>query len=225
MKPTSPNPVPTVIAGFPTTIEGIEVAGTTIRLVTVRDLERHVDRERLLHDETSVPPYWALVWGGARVMADHLTTRVACAGASVLDVGCGLGLVSLAAAVRGAQVTAIDREPAPIEFLQASAALNGVAIEAVVGDVVRPPLGRRFDVVLAADLLYERSEFGSLAAALAELIAPGGTLWVADPERVDTTEFHRELDRRGLVVRADSVAELREEGALLRVRLVGLGRA
>jgi len=225
MKPTSPDPVPTVIAGFPTTVEDIDVAGTMIRLVTVRDLERHVDRERLLHDETSVPPYWALVWGGARVMADHLAARVACAGASVLDVGCGLGLVALVAAARGASVTAVDRESAPIEFLRASAALNAAAIDTVVGDLVATDLGRRFDVVLAADLLYERAEFGRLAAALADLLAPHGVLWVADPRRVDTTGFYRELDRRGLVVREDRVSELREEGALLRVRLVALGRA
>lgn len=226
MRSTSSVVVPPIIAGFPTTIEDQDVAGTTIRLVTVCDLERHVDRERLLHDETSVPPYWALVWGGARVMAHHLVTRVRCDGAAVLDVGCGLGLVALAAAARGARVTAIDREPVPIAFLQASAALNGVALEAVVADVVEPAVrARRFDLVLAADLLYERAEFGRLAAALAELVAPRGTLWVADPQRVDTTQFHRELDARGLVVREDFVSELREEGALLRVRLVGLERA
>ncbi len=225
MKQIPCDPVPAVIAGFTTTVEDLDVAGATIRLVTVRDLERHVDRERLLHDETSVPPYWALVWGGARVMAGHLATQVACAGATLLDVGCGLGLVALAAAARGARVTAVDREAAPIEFLRASAVLNGAGIETVVGDVVATEFGRRFDVVVAADLLYERAEFGRLAAALAALLEPRGVLWVADPQRVDTTAFYRELDRRGLVVREECVSELREEGTLLRVRLVGLGRA
>jgi predicted nicotinamide N-methyase len=222
---TSPttSPVPSVVAGLPTQVETFDVAGLTIQIVTVRDLEQHVDRDRLLHDESVVPPYWALVWGGARVVADHLVTSVACAGRTVLDVGCGLGLVSLVAAARGARVTAIDREPAPIEFVRASAALNRLSVEALTGDVTMP-MARRFDLVIAADLLYERSEFERLASALAALVAPGGTLLVADPQRVDTSGFHRALAEQGLGVRAAVERELREESAILRVRLIALGR-
>ena len=215
--------VPSIIAGFPTQVEAFDIAGARIGLVTVRDLEQHVDRDQLLHDESTVPPYWALVWGGARALAEHLVTRVDCAGRSVLDVGCGLGLVALAAASRGAVVTAIDRELAPIEFLQASAAINGACIEALVGDVVTAAFGRRFDLVLAADLLYERGEFERLADALGALVAPGGTLWVADPQRVDTASFYRALDRAGLSIREVGACDLREESSLLRVRLIGLG--
>jgi predicted nicotinamide N-methyase len=221
--PASPE-IPAIIAGFPTQVEAFDIAGEPLALVTVRDLEQHVDREQLLHDETTVPPYWALVWGGAKALAEHLVTRVDCAGRSVLDVGCGLGLVALAAASRGALVTAIDRELAPIEFLQASAAINGAAIDALVGDVVTMSLGRRFDLVLAADLLYERGEFERLADALSVLVAPGGTLWVADPQRVDTAGFYRALDQRGLSIHEVGVCDLREESSVLRVRLIALGR-
>ena len=217
--------VPAIIAGFPTQVEAYDVSGSRIGLVTVRNLEQHVDREQLLHDERSVPPYWALVWGGARALADHLVTRLSCDGLSVLDVGCGLGLLSLAAARAGARVTAIDRELAPIEFLQASAAVNRLPVEALVGDIVAVDLGRRFDLVLAADLLYERAEFDRLAGALAALVEPSGTLWVADPQRVDTADFYRALDRRGFSIREVCACDVREESTLLRVRLVALGRA
>jgi 2-polyprenyl-3-methyl-5-hydroxy-6-metoxy-1,4-benzoquinol methylase len=142
----------------------------------------------------------------------------------VLEVGCGLGLVALTAAARGGLVTAIDREVAALEFLQASAAVNRVRIEALVGDVVAIDPTRRFDLVLAADLLYERSEFARLAVALTALVAPEGTLWVADPQRVDTGQFYRELDSLGFAIREVCAFDLREEGALLRVRLVALAR-
>lgn len=216
--------IPAIIAGFPTQVEAFDVGGQQIPLVTVRDLEQHVDRERLLHDETVVPPYWALVWGGARALAEHLVTRVECRGRRVLDVGCGLGLVALAAASRGAVVTAIDREIAPIEFLQASAAIAGVAIDALVGDVAAARFDRAFDLVLAADLLYERTEFDRLAEALAAQVAPHGTLWVADPQRVETTGFYRALQRIGLGIREVGACDLREESGVLRVRLIALGR-
>ena len=217
-------PVPAIIAGFPTQVQAFDVGGRPIPLVTVRDLEQHVDRERLLHDETVVPPYWALVWGGARALAEHLATRVEVRGRRVLDVGCGLGLVALAAASRGAVVTAIDREIAPIEFLRARAAIAGVPVDALVGDVVAARFDRAFDLVLAADLLYERAEFERLAEALAALVAPGGSLWVADPQRVDTAGFYRALERCGLEIREVGACDLREESGVLRVRLIALGR-
>jgi len=216
--------VPAMIAGFPTQVEAYEIDGATIGLVTVRNLEQHVDRERLLHDETSVPPYWAMVWGGARALAAHIATRLPCDGLSVLDVGCGLGLVALAAARRGGRVTAIDRELAAIEFLQASAAVNRLRVEALVGDVATVAPTRRFDLVLAADLLYERAEFERLASVLGALVAPGGALWVADPQRVDTADFYRALDRGGFAIREICVGDIREESSLLRVRLIALTR-
>jgi predicted nicotinamide N-methyase len=217
--------VPAIIAGFPTQVEAYDLEAFTVGLVTVRNLEQQVDRERLLHDETSVPPYWAIVWGGARALASHLATRLHCDGRTVLDVGCGLGLVTLAAARAGARVTAIDRELAPIEFLLASAAVNRTQVEALVGDITSARFAHRFDLVLAADLLYERAEFANLARALAGQVASTGTLWVADPQRVDTSTFYQALDREGFTIREVCVSEVREESALLRVRLIALQRA
>lgn len=216
--------VPAMIAGYPTQVEAFDLEAFTLALVTVRDLEQHVDPERLLHDESAVPPYWAMVWGGARALAVHIATRLPVAGKSVLDVGCGLGLVSLAASRGGARVTAIDRELAAIEFVLASAAVNRSRVEALVGDIMSANLQRRYDLVLAADLLYERAEFDRLAGSLACAVEAGGTLWVADPQRVETADFYRALDRRGFAIQEVCVSELREESSLLRVRLVALER-
>ncbi|HEY8517522.1 MAG TPA: methyltransferase domain-containing protein [Candidatus Binatia bacterium] len=217
--------VPAIIAGYPTQVEAFDLDAFTIGLVTVRNLEQHVDRDRLLNDETLVPPYWAMVWGGARALAVHIATRLQCERRTVLDVGCGLGLVALAAARAGARVTAIDREVAPIEFLMASAAVNGTPVEALVGDITTARFAEPFDLVLAADLLYERAEFEALARALGRQVAPGGTLWVADPQRVDTATFYQALGREGFAIREVCVSEVREECALLRVRLIALQRA
>jgi predicted nicotinamide N-methyase len=214
-----------MIAGFATQIEAFELGATTIGVVCVRDLERHVDRERLLSDDGVEPPYWALVWAGARVLARHVVDNLECGDKAVLDVGCGLGLVALAAARKGARVTAVDREVAPIEFVLASAAANEIAVDALVCDVVRGDLRRRFDFVLAADLLYERPEFDALAKALAGLVAPSGVVWVADAQRVDTAPFYDAASRAGLAIQEVCSAEVREESAQVRVRLVALAPA
>ena len=216
--------IPAAIGGFPTHVQAYDLGPYTIGLVSVRDLEGRVDRERLLQDETLVPPYWALVWSGARILAEHVAERLDCRGKRALDIGCGLGLVALAAARKGARVVAIDRELAAIEFLLASAETNRVDVTALVGDVTSANLSQRFDLLFAAELLYERSEFESLADALVQLAAPEATIWVADAQRVATEPFYEALARRGFVVREVCSCDVREEATLVRVRLIALAR-
>jgi predicted nicotinamide N-methyase len=210
------------IAGWPARFETERIGGRAIRIYTVSGLEERLDRERLLHDEDYVPPYWTLLWSGSRELARHLAAEVDLTGRSALEVGSGLGLPALAAAAAGARVTAIDREPDAIEFLRASAAANGLEVEALVADPAA--LGdRRFEVVMAAELLYERASFGDLAAALVHATAPGGTLWIADAERVDTRPFFAALTDAGMTGSADETIEVQEEGSRVRIRIRGYG--
>jgi predicted nicotinamide N-methyase len=220
-----PARVPSVIAGHPTEVVAYELGGLNVALVCVQDLEARLDRQRLLCDEAYEPPYWALVWTGARLLARHVVEAVDCEGKTVLDVGCGLGLTSVAAARRGALVTAIDRDLAATEFLLASAAANRVRVEALVGDVTAVRLPRRYDIVLAAEILYDFAAFDRLGAALAGALAPGGSVWLADAGRVNTRAFYAGLERRGLAIREVAVREDREEGTPVRIRLLELRRA
>jgi release factor glutamine methyltransferase len=65
----------------------------------------------------------------------------------VLEIGGGLGLASVLAAKGGATVTATDVLPEAVEILRANAALNGVTIDARLGDCYAPVAGERFDVI------------------------------------------------------------------------------
>lgn len=194
-------------------------------MLTVPSLETLLDRERLLRDDAFEPPYWALLWSGARLVAEWLVDAEVCSGKSVLDVGCGLGLVALTAAQEGGIVTAVDRDPDALAFLQASAERTGRSVEIVEGDFAVAMRKRRFDVVVAAELLYERRVFGAIARGLADSLAPDGVLFLGDGFRIDTREFYAELAAAGLACVEERTHSVDEEGTRVRIRLAKYRRA
>ena len=81
---------------------------------------------------------------GSRFFCRHLG---AASGERVLEIGAGLGLAAVFAARAGAQVVATDVVPGAIAAVRANAALNGVAVDARLGDCYAPVRGDRFDLV------------------------------------------------------------------------------
>ena len=69
------------------------------------------------------------------------------AGQRVLEIGAGLGLAAVLAARAGARVVATDIVPAAVESIRANAALNGVVVDARLGDCYAPVGSERFDVI------------------------------------------------------------------------------
>lgn len=139
-------------------------------------------------------PYWAVLWRSGVALARELASE-SLAGKRAVELGCGLALPSLAAARAGASVLATDGDDEALELVDRNARENGVAIETACVDwadpgtlVARGP----FDLVLAADVLYERASAGLLLKLLPRL-APAALL--ADPGRPAAGAFLGEARR------------------------------
>src|SRR5581483_2758260 len=203
---------------FERELRTVVVGREDILLWQVADLERHVDRAALLAgDDPPEPPYWAHVWSGAYVLATAVPPRCG----AVLELGCGLGLPGVTAARRGADVTFVDRIPDALAFVRASAAANGAAsVRLVAADATRLPFAARFDLVLAAELLYDRDAFNPIARTIASHLAPGGRALLTDAGRIDTRVFYDDaLPAAGLRWHA-TAHTVREEGLPVSVALV-----
>jgi predicted nicotinamide N-methyase len=142
-----------------------------------------------------VAPYWAVLWRSGVALARELDGE-ALAGPRVVELGCGLAVPSIAAARGGAAVLATDTSTEALELAARNAEANGVRIETARADWAEPgELVARgpFDLVLAADVLYERPAVAQLLSLLPRL-APEA--WLADPGRPAAEPFLEQANRR-----------------------------
>jgi predicted nicotinamide N-methyase len=145
-----------------------------------------------------VAPYWSVLWRSGVALARELD-GVAIRGLRVLELGCGLAIPSIAAARAGATVLATDACGEALELVARNARANGVRVETATVDWAEPDelVGRApFDLVLAADVLYERAGVAQLLSLLPRL-APEA--WLADPGRPGAGAFMEEAARRWTV--------------------------
>ncbi len=185
-------------------VGALELHGRRVRFVHPRTPTALLDDEDIAADQ-AYPPYWAEVWESGVELAHAVSAR-AWTGLAVLELGCGLGLPSLAAALGGAHVLATDRSADALAFAGANAAQNGVAVETAVcawaeaaAVLARAPWG----LVLAADVLYGQRNVDELTELLPGLVedgADGGEVWVADPGRPLAPAFLAAARERWAVV-------------------------
>jgi predicted nicotinamide N-methyase len=175
--------------------ESVPLRGAALEVLRPRDADALLDERAFEHEEYL--PYWAELWPSGVALARRVASR-ALKGARVLELGCGLGLPSLAATLAGGRVLATDWSPQAIELLRDNAERNGAELETAIVDWQRPaPLLERapWDLVLGADLLYERRNVAPLLELLPPLLGARGELWLADPGRAPAADFLAGFER------------------------------
>jgi predicted nicotinamide N-methyase len=136
-------------------------------------------------------PYWATLWPSGLALARELGARDL-SGLRVLELGCGLGAPSLVAASRGARVLATDGAPEAVVFTAHSLAINELEGEVAQLEWTEPGAfedAGRFDLVVAADVLYRPRNVEALTRVLPDLVEPGGEALIADPRRAGGRDF------------------------------------
>jgi predicted nicotinamide N-methyase len=169
--------------------ERVRVGDHEIRLVFPRDSEALLDEQAFEQEEFL--PYWAQLWPSAIALA-RVVAGLRPAGRRVLELGCGLGLPSIAAALEGAGVLATDWSPDAVAFAATNASRNGASLRTAVCSWTSPePLldEAPWDLVLAADVLYEARNVDALLELLPKLVEGSGEVLLADPGRRPAERF------------------------------------
>ncbi len=186
-------------------VEPLEVAafGRELELLAPRSAEDLLSEEDFEHDERL--PYWADLWPSSYALADRVASEERSAADNrvrLLELGCGLGLVTIAALTAGFDVLATDYYADALLFTRANALRilgKDPAVRLVDWRDLPPDLGK-FERVVAADVLYEERYATIVADTITRTLARSGAALIADPGRSALPAFLRECEARGLAV-------------------------
>ncbi|NVZ25520.1 methyltransferase [Pseudomonas gingeri] len=184
-------------------------------LIDAGNMDRAFSSEetlRILHE----PPYWSFCWASGLALARYLAERPHwVAGKRVLDFGAGSGVAAIAAARAGAlEVVACDLDPLALAACRANAALNGVELSYSADFFAESD---RFDLILVADVLYDRENL----PLLDQFLSRGRETLVADSR---VRDFRHPLYRRLEMLEALTLPDLMEPHEFRQVSLYHASR-
>jgi predicted nicotinamide N-methyase len=185
---------------FRTSVEDATVDEHTFSILKPANSDDLIREEDFVKDERL--PYWADVWPSSIILAGKLLGLDG-HGRKALELGCGVGLSTLAATRAGFDVLSTDYYQDALDVTRANVFRNlGTIARTRLVDWRHLPadLGR-FDLVFASDVLYENEYAKLLPALLRGLLAPAGIALIADPGRVAAPVFVEACAEHGLAIR------------------------
>lgn len=148
--------------------------------------------ERLEEESEVQPgldPYWAELWPTSLTMAQLIGATEWPDDTNTLELGCGIGIVGLAAMLAGMNVTFTDCVALAVETAMENAHRNGLSGAKGFRLDWHDPPKRQVSVLLASDVLYDRDLHQPLLNTINVLLADQGVCWLGDPGRSAAASF------------------------------------
>ena len=185
---------------FRTSVEDATLNTHTFSILKPANSDDLIREEDFVKDERL--PYWADVWPSSIVLASRLL-ELDGQGKNALELGCGVGLSTLAATSAGFDVLSTDYYEDALDVTRANVFRNlGTIARTRLVDWRHLPVDLgTFDLVFASDVLYEKEYAELLPVLLRGLLKPTGIALIADPGRVAAPVFVDACAEHGLAIR------------------------
>lgn len=184
------DPLPKIPGGWRD--EPFVIGDRTLHMAVAIDPELLLELPETLaeHEVNEYIPYWAWLWPAAFDMAKWLAARKWPPQCEALELGCGMGLVGIAAAASGLQMTISDYREEAVAVVRSNLARNGLQADVQQIDW-RDPSPRRWSVMFLCDVLYEAINHSAIIEYVGGALTADGECWIGDPGRGNATEFLR----------------------------------
>jgi ETFB lysine methyltransferase len=221
--------------GYRTVVDEVSVGPLRLSFTRIEDPNRVLDevaaredlRERLAEKRTDGDalglPYWAELWDSSQGVGQYLT-QVLSAGraARVMDLGCGMGFTGMVAAALGAEVLMADLERPALLFARMNALQYSTKVRARRVNWRVDRLGEKFDLIIGADILYEKTQWEFQEPFWREHLAAEGTVLLGEPGRQTGDLFLNWIKSRGWELErfAEMVPTRAQPIRLMRLRAI-----
>ncbi|MFP5211998.1 MAG: class I SAM-dependent methyltransferase [Acidobacteriota bacterium] len=173
----------------------LKIADKTLNVVQIKDYDEYLEK---LVDSGEVAimdlPFWAKVWEATFLLAYFLGKQPVVPGRQILEVGAGVGVLGVYAALCGHDVIISDINEDALLFSQANVLLNN-ADKAVVKriDWNDSEIPVPYDVIVGSEIIYDRPSYPLLVGFLRKALSSDGLIFLAKSTELDTPMFFREL--------------------------------
>jgi predicted nicotinamide N-methyase len=196
----------------------VDMPGGAVDIMHPENTDALISEEDMVRDDRL--PYWADIWPSSRILARALACETG-TGRTMLELGAGLGLVSIGAMRAGYDVLASDYYDDALLFTRANAwrTLKREPRTRMIDWRDLPSDLPLADRVVAADVLYEDRYPPLVVNVIARSLAHGGVATIADPGRPMVEQFFELLPAHGLRLRNTDIVEYDESPAKQTIRL------
>ena len=171
----------------------VVVNGRKFQILQPKFLDGFINTHDVFHEF----PLWAKIWQASWVLADYLAGMPVKAKKKFLELGAGIGLVSIAAAAFGHRITMSEHNHDALQFARANALINECPRLPIVDlDWNRPQSPGRFDCIVASEVTYKKEDCQLLVKLLKAFLKPDGEVILAGEMRKSSMDFYKELENR-----------------------------
>lgn len=174
-------------------------------------LLEEIGEEEFMVDEFL--PYWAELWPSSDTAVDFLLSRFAEKPQSILEIGAGLGMVSVILASQGHHLTASDYSEESCGYIRKNSERNNLSVSAVCADWRNPSFSVGvFSSVVGIDILYEERWCMPVAQCIAEVLHPDGEAFIFDPHRPFRHCFVQSIEETARIELAETLSFTSPQG-------------
>jgi predicted nicotinamide N-methyase len=175
---------------YETDITDAVVCGRKFSFYLPRSIERFIDQDNVLQDF----PLWSKLWEASWVLADYVARMPQRPESRLLEVGAGMGMVSIVGASFGHHFTLTEINSDALNFARANARLNQCPhLDIKALDWNHADMGCRFDYIIGSELVYRKASFQPLMNLFKTLLKPGGEIILAAGIRKLSMSFFKHL--------------------------------
>lgn len=167
------------------------INGRKFQILLPQNLAGFIDPQDVFHEF----PLWAKIWQASWVLAGYLAELPVEADKNILEIGSGVGLVSIAAAACGHNITMTESNPDALRFARANSVINGCPELPILElDWNRPHLPYLFDYIVASEVTYKKEDLQPLVRLFKTCLKPHGEVILAGEMRRVSKDFYQHLE-------------------------------